>query len=98
MFRRTFVHPETNNQELGGAGPRDTRYFLRQRGLRIENDGPPPAGVTRLPGQGNAGLRGLFDGQVTNQIERQQQQRRRPSATESMNKYLQYGGLDQDDR
>jgi hypothetical protein len=61
VFRRTKAYPENNNAELGGESPRDgIQHQLSRRGIRIENAGPPPAGVTRLLGQGLEGLRGLF--------------------------------------
>jgi hypothetical protein len=97
MQRRTHVHPETNAEMLGGEGRDDVR--VTHNGMQIESDKPPPQGVTRLPGQGREGLRGLFDGQLTNQLENQQrQQRRQRNGTEAMNKYLRHGALDREDR
>jgi hypothetical protein len=102
MQRRSFAHPETNTESLGGEGRgRDeVKQRVTHNGIRIESDKPPPvADVTRLPGQGREGLRGLFKGTLQNLKEHQQQQRRqRPHGTEAMNKYLQYGGLDSEDR
>jgi hypothetical protein len=96
MQRRTKA-PETNSEQLGGEGPRDeVQYRLRQRGIVIENAGPPLPGVTRLE-QDREGLHGLFNSTLRN-LKEHQQRRRQPHDMESMNKYLQDGGLSEEDR
>jgi hypothetical protein len=63
MQRRTKAHPETNTEQLGGDGRDAVKQQVTQNGIKIESDKPPPIpGVTRLPGQGVEGLRGLFKG------------------------------------
>jgi hypothetical protein len=99
MFRRTKAHPETNTEQLGGEGPRDeVRHLLKQRGIKIENDRPPVAGVTRLPGQGLAGFDGVFDRELTNQLQdRHQQRRRQRGGIGEMEQFLRDGAINRDD-
>jgi hypothetical protein len=96
FFRRTKAHPEANSGSLGGESRDEVKQRVTHNGIRIESDLPPPAGVVRLPGQGLDGLRGLFKGNLQN-LKEHHQQRRQQSGTEAMNKYLQYGGLGEED-
>jgi hypothetical protein len=101
MQRRTFAHPETNTEQLGGDGRDDVnKQRVTHNGIEIESDKPPPIpGATKLPGQGAEGLRGLFKSTLQNlKGHHQQQRRQRPHGTQAMTKYLQYGGLDREDR
>jgi hypothetical protein len=98
FLRRIFgaAAPDDNAAMLGGPGKRTVSELLRQRGHHIENLGPPPPGVTRLPGRGVDGFKGLFGNQLQETENYRRRQQSQPNSTGEMEQYLKNGGIYRD--